>query len=54
MEVSTDLKINGKTVKRGSNFRLGHSHTLQSSDLIVWTETEATQPMLIELTPSAN
>ena len=35
------LTINGKSVKRGKNFRIGHRHTLESSDLIVWLKIES-------------
>jgi hypothetical protein len=35
------LIINGKTVKRGKNFRFGHSHSLDGIDLIVWLKIES-------------
>ncbi|MHC4474012.1 MAG: LamG-like jellyroll fold domain-containing protein [Planctomycetota bacterium] len=48
------LKINGKTVKRGKKFRLGHDHTMEGSDLIVWVKTESTKPIKISLVPEAD
>ena len=45
------LKINGKPIKHGKNFRFGHRHTLKGSDLIVWIRTESTEPIQITLTP---
>ena len=43
------LKINGKKIKRGKNFRLGRRHTLEGSDLIVWIQKESTKPIRISL-----
>ena len=43
------LKINGKKIKRGKNFRLGRRHTLEGSDLIVWLKKESTKPIRISL-----
>ena len=42
------------TLERSKRFRFGHTRTLQGNDLIVWLKTESTEPMLIELAPSAN
>jgi hypothetical protein len=35
------LKIDGKRIKRGKNFRFGHRHRLEGSDLIVWARYES-------------
>jgi hypothetical protein len=43
------LKIDGRKIKRGSNFRFGHRHSLEGSDLIVWLKTESTQTVEIVL-----
>jgi hypothetical protein len=45
------LKINGKTIKRGKDFRFGHRHTFEGTDLIVWIKTESTEPVKILLAP---
>ena len=44
------LTIDGKKVAQGPNFRIGHRHGLESSDLIVWIEHEATAPFEMTLT----
>ena len=43
------LKIDGKKIKRGGDFRFGHYHKLNGSDLIVWIKKEATKPVTIIL-----
>ena len=45
------LKINGREIKRGKDFRFGHRHTLEGCDLVVWIKTESTEPTQITLTP---
>lgn len=45
-----ELKIDGKAIARGPSFRVGHRHGLESSDLIVWIEHEATEPFTMTLT----
>jgi len=46
-----ELKIDGKEIKRGRNFRFGHRYRLQATDLIVWVKTESTKPVKISLSP---
>ena len=48
------LKINGKKIKRGKNFRLGRRHTLEGSDLIVWIQKESTKSVRISLSPAGD
>jgi len=48
------LKIDGKAIARGRNFRLGHRRSLEGSDLIVWFRAESTRPVRISLSPVAN
>ena len=48
------LKVNGKTIKRGKDFRVGHRHTVDGSDLVVWLKAEATKPVKISLSPIAD
>jgi hypothetical protein len=47
------LTINGKSIKRGKNFRFGYRHTLESSDLIVWLKIESTNKLKVSFIPSA-
>jgi len=44
-----ELKIDGRKIKRGKNFRFGHRHSFEGSDLIVWLKTESTKPVNISL-----
>ena len=46
------LEIDGETLERGEQFRYGHRHGLDSSDLILWIEHEATRPFEINLQPA--
>lgn len=50
-ENDVSLKLNGKEIRTGRNFRYGHRHTLESSDLIVWINTESTKPVRISISP---
>jgi len=45
------LKINGKKVPRGKDFRIGHRRSPVSSNLIVWIRYESTKPVAISLSP---
>jgi len=45
------LKINGKNISRGKDFRFGHRHRLEGSDLIVWVKKDSTKPIKILLSP---
>jgi len=53
-EASASLKINGKPVSQGKDFRMGHRRRLQGTDLILWIEAEATSLLQIDLSPSAS
>jgi len=44
-----ELTIDGKRVKRGQDFRLGHHSRLETTDLIVWLKKESTEPLRILL-----
>jgi len=50
-EARAELKIDGKKINRGKDFRFGHNHTLEGSDLIVWVKTESTKTVQITLSP---
>jgi hypothetical protein len=45
------LAIDGKPVAEGGEFRVGHRHRLEGSDLVVWLRLQATAPIEITLTP---
>lgn len=45
------LEINGKKITASDKFRLGHRYKMQSTDLIVWIEKQATEPIEINLLP---
>ena len=46
---SLTLKLNGKKIKRGKDFRLGVNHSLDSSNVIIWIKTKFTKPVSITL-----
>jgi hypothetical protein len=50
-ENDVSLKLNGNKIRLGRNFRYGHRHTLESSDLIVWINTESAKPVRISFIP---
>jgi len=43
------LKLDGKSVSWGVNYRFGHVYTLEGSDLVVWMNIEASKPVSVEL-----
>ena len=45
------LKVNGKSIPRGKDFRLGHRRNVRSSDLIVWFRIDAVKPVTVSLSP---
>jgi len=45
------LKINGKKVPRGKDFRIGLRRSPISSNLIVWMKCESSKPVAISLSP---
>ncbi|MCK4291553.1 MAG: hypothetical protein KAY65_00030 [Planctomycetes bacterium] len=51
-EKGVALKIGGKKVTRGKDFRFGHRSTVDGSDLVVWIKTESAEPLTITLTPT--
>jgi hypothetical protein len=48
------LRVNGKRVAAGEDFRFGHRRTAASSDLLVWFRAESRRPLRISLAPAAN
>jgi hypothetical protein len=51
-DVGATLKINGKAIARGKDFRWGHVYRLEGSDLVVWLRQESSRPVRVSLTPS--
>ncbi|KPK77375.1 MAG: hypothetical protein AMJ79_03390 [Phycisphaerae bacterium SM23_30] len=45
------LKIDGRPIPAGKNFRIGHIKKLEGSDLIVWIEKESVAPLNLALSP---
>jgi len=48
------LRVNGKKVTRGRDFRFGHRRSPEGSDLIVWFKTKSMQPITVSLSPVAD
>jgi hypothetical protein len=46
------LTLNGKKVEQGKDFRVGHRHKLDTSDLIVWIRIESNKAIHVTLTPA--
>jgi hypothetical protein len=46
---SVKLKINGREIERGSEFRFGFTPTLEGTDLIVWVRLESSKPVSVAL-----
>jgi len=46
-----ELKIDGREIKRGKDFRFGHSRHLKGSDLVVWIKAESTRPIKVKFSP---
>ncbi len=50
-DMSAGLRINGRGLPAGKNFRLGHHQRLEGTDLVIWFKTHSVEPLLIELEP---
>ena len=53
-QIPSDLRINGKNIPRGKDFRFGHIRRINRYDLVVWIRLESERPVTIELTPADN
>jgi len=40
-----ELKVNGKKIKQGKNFRIGYVRTINQYDLVIWLELESDSKM---------
>jgi len=45
------LKIDGRKIKRGRDFRFGYRETLAGSDLIVWINAKGTKKLKVTISP---
>ena len=45
------VKVDDRSVQRGKDFRLGHRHGLEGSDLIIWVKRESAKPVKMEFSP---
>jgi hypothetical protein len=45
------LRLNGRAVPRGKDFRFGHIRRVNRYDLVVWVKIESNAPAAVELTP---
>ena len=50
-EANARLMVDGKEIKRGKEFRIGHRNRPEGSDLIVWLNLNAAKPVAITLIP---
>lgn len=48
------LKTDGRAIPRGGDFRWGHIHRLEGTDLVVWIRQKATQPERISLSAAGH
>jgi hypothetical protein len=51
-EKKPELRIDGKLITPGKNFRYGYNHRLEGTDLIVWLQFESISPCLLQITPA--
>ena len=52
-ERDASLKIDGRAVERGKEFRFGHRRNPDSNDLIVWIKKETMESTEITISPKA-
>jgi hypothetical protein len=46
-----ELKVDGKTVKQGKDFRVGYEETHTGSDLIVWIKMKTNKTVRFSISP---
>lgn len=49
-EAKVTLKIDGKKIKRGKDFRYGYRHVVDGVNLIVWIQRQSVEPITLVLT----
>ena len=50
-DAAAQLKIDGKPVTWGKDFRVGHVDRLEGRDLVIWIQKQTSQAMRVEVTP---
>ena len=45
------LRLNGRDIPQGKNFRVGHIRRVNRYDLVVWVKLDSNAPAAVELTP---
>ena len=53
-EAGVEVKIDGKPIERGKDFRVGYEETNTGKDLILWFRMTSTKPTRFTLTPASN
>ena len=48
-ELDATLKVDGRSIEHGKDFRLGHRRGLEGSDLLVWVKKESGTPIKMEI-----
>jgi len=51
-EAGATLKINGTPPKHKKDFRVGHRHGPERTDLVLWIKLQSTEPVSLELKPA--
>jgi hypothetical protein len=46
------LKVNGKAVSWGPDYRVGQVHTLEGTNLVLWMKLQSTSPTTVDLIPA--
>jgi hypothetical protein len=50
-ESHAKLRIDGKDIKQGKDFKIGHNRRLEGTDLIIWIKKESEKPLKLEMIP---
>jgi hypothetical protein len=45
---NVDLKIDGKKIKQGKDFRFGHRNSMEGIDLVLWIRLQSIKPVQLE------
>lgn len=49
--MGVELTVDTQKLECGKQFRFGHRHSLEGSDLVIWIERECTKPLNITISP---
>ena len=50
-EPGVRLKVNGKTMKQGKDFRVGYEKTLTGRDLVIWLKMKTDHDVQFSIAP---